>query len=419
MPRGRKVQHVGCKMSGCTNPHLGHGFCRLHCDWFHKGKITGDGKILIVVRQKGGRLCKVSGCDKRYEGGGFCGYHRCRYRRGIIDCNGNEIRELKCKPCLEKCKVDGCTNKDDGRGFCSKHRYQYRHGIINENGCQIKPLYNGRPPADPRSQHKKGEDFVLARYFNGGPRCKCSVCGNEFEFYQMDGHHPDRSKKTMSPTKIISYAVWNRPELIKELDSLVWVCAHCHRVIEYGEDTPYAETNVLGKYIDVAMSAILSKKGNSCVDCGRHLGRRTASFHHRDPLQKIDAISQIAGKYKLDFVLVEADKCDLLCEPCHRKRHHQNRNLKGNIDARNILLEFSPIGKKTHDGKQGCKIEGCTKKHNTRGFCKRHLYWVASGIVDINGKKLRSAYKGGFGKAKYLRTLPPNMQPPAIPEANF
>jgi len=320
--------------------------------------------------------CKMSGCDREYHGSGFCEYHRTQFRRGIIDLDGKTIRALKSGKALEKCKMEGCDGPDDGKGFCSRHRYWRRMGIIDVDGNKLKQLCYEKE-FDRRSQHKKSEEFVMNRYFDGGPLCHCPICGGDFEFYQMDGHHPDRSKKTMTPTKMLALAVWKRPELIAEMDSLKWMCCHCHLSTEAGgEDVYYTKTNThrIGKAMDKVMDVILNKKGRECVDCHRSLGRRTVVFHHFNPSQKVATVSKIIGRSKMDSVLAEADKCDILCSPCHRKRHHDDKNLRvGGRPKSNVVKR--------------CKILECERKCFARGFCHLHLQQFYRGSIDGEGNK--------------------------------
>lgn len=56
--------------------------------------------------------------------------------------------------------------------------------------------------------------------------------------------------------------------------------------------------------------------GSACKICGYNKSLRALTFHHRDPKTKLFGIgeAQIIGWDKL---LVEAQKCDLLCANCH------------------------------------------------------------------------------------------------------
>jgi hypothetical protein len=50
-------------------------------------------------------------------------------------------------------------------------------------------------------------------------------------------------------------------------------------------------------------------------------------FHHRNPSEKVDSISSmIVRGLSIKTILLEIEKCDVLCSNCHRKIHY-NENL--------------------------------------------------------------------------------------------
>jgi len=356
--------------------------------------------------------CKIDNCNRIVGTNktiGFCDKHRSQYRRGIIDIEGNQLRSLKKVYGRSGCKVEQCRKKHFGLGFCDRHYWQYRNRIIDENGKKLRGLDNRCRRGNMEgfsSAEERGKKFILDRYFNGRNRCKCFMCGGEFEFYQMDGHHPDPKKKTFNPHRVLEKYLPSEPEIIHELDSLIWCCAHCHLSLHSGgDDVSYEKTHTCkknGRAIDKAMNLVLAELGGNCVDCGRKLGRRTVVFHHKNPSEKVKSVSQIMGKYELSFVFEEVRKCVILCSPCHRKRHIEEdgglSTVNINWSKRSRLVDNSPIGKKPRDGNQGCKVVGCERKHNGLGFCKKHLMQFHKGILDKEGRKLRELYKGGFGK---------------------
>ena len=71
---------------------------------------------------------------------------------------------------------------------------------------------------------------------------------------------------------------------------------------------------------------VLAKKavdylGGKCKICGEN-HPAALSFHHRDPKQKeFDVSRKIQSTAKWEIIKTEVDKCDLLCENCHRKLH--------------------------------------------------------------------------------------------------
>jgi len=397
---GMRCKYDGCKIAGCEKPHAYKGFCSKHRYQFRAGIIDENGTQLREFRRvPGGKPCKIEGCVNKSESRGFCEKHRAHYRRGIIDENGNRIRELKAIYGQVGCKVDGCKSEHTAKGFCDKHYRQVLAGIIDKDGKQLRKLIRHHRAGMMDgwdSQMERGTHFVMERYFGGGSTCECQECHGEFEFYQIDGHHPDPSKKTIEPRKALYYYLPDEPEIVAELDTLMWVCSHCHIVLRFNsDDIPYVETNKgkkSARAMDRASDALKERFGTKCLDCGRELGRRTMVFHHRNPSEKVCSISDLIGSYRLSFVLEEAEKCDLLCSPCHRKRHMVEDGGSANVnidwDRRNALIEASPIGKKPKRAPV-CIVERCVEKHMGLGFCKNHLHHYHVGNIDVQGNALR------------------------------
>ena len=67
--------------------------------------------------------------------------------------------------------------------------------------------------------------------------------------------------------------------------------------------------------------------GGKCQECGI-IDKCVAiyDFHHRDPSEKEGHIEIVLKRHWKDMritedIIVELDKCDLLCSNCHRKVH--------------------------------------------------------------------------------------------------
>ena len=69
-------------------------------------------------------------------------------------------------------------------------------------------------------------------------------------------------------------------------------------------------------------------RGGRCEDCGYDVSIAALEFHHRDSTTKEFGLGNFNGSW--ERLLTEADKCDLLCANCHRRRHHY----RGTVTAR-------------------------------------------------------------------------------------
>ncbi len=60
--------------------------------------------------------------------------------------------------------------------------------------------------------------------------------------------------------------------------------------------------------------------GDKCKDCGKTYPTPCYDFHHKDE-KEICVSVLIHYNKKLETILTEAAKCELLCSNCHRLRH--------------------------------------------------------------------------------------------------
>lgn len=72
---------------------------------------------------------------------------------------------------------------------------------------------------------------------------------------------------------------------------------------------------------------LIESKGGGCQHCGYNKCIGVLSFHHRDPSKKLFNLDvRSLSNRKLDIILIEADKCDLLCLNCHTELHYNEHN---------------------------------------------------------------------------------------------
>lgn len=73
---------------------------------------------------------------------------------------------------------------------------------------------------------------------------------------------------------------------------------------------------------------LVELRGGRCEACGYDISIAALEFHHRDSKTKDFGLGDFSGPW--ERLVAEADKCDLLCANCHRRRHHY----RGTVAAR-------------------------------------------------------------------------------------
>jgi len=74
---------------------------------------------------------------------------------------------------------------------------------------------------------------------------------------------------------------------------------------------------------------LIKIKGSKCKNCGYNKNLAALSFHHIDPKSKSFELDvRNCSNSKWSSILLEVDKCDLLCANCHMEIHHPQFNNK-------------------------------------------------------------------------------------------
>jgi len=73
--------------------------------------------------------------------------------------------------------------------------------------------------------------------------------------------------------------------------------------------------------------AAIEYKGGGCSQCGYNRNYAALDFHHTDPSEKEVMWNRLRLR-NWKQVLVELDKCVLLCKNCHTELHHPQGNLR-------------------------------------------------------------------------------------------
>lgn len=96
---------------------------------------------------------------------------------------------------------------------------------------------------------------------------------------------------------------------------------------------PNANTNERQKKVSrERKTKLIEMKGGCCQVCGYNKNSAALSFHHRDPENKAYNIdSRKLSNTSWDSLLLEAEKCDLLCANCHMEHHYPELEMVGAV----------------------------------------------------------------------------------------
>ncbi|MBT6051463.1 MAG: hypothetical protein HOG49_32075 [Candidatus Scalindua sp.] len=144
---------------------------------------------------------------------------------------------------------------------------------------------------------------------------KCKKCNND-DIFVLEFHHIDSKTKkgeinSFLQSKKKCSSKWS--EIEKELNKCELLCRNCHAELHHPMSHPLKEK-------------LLELKGyDNCSKCG-YKGKSSASldFHHRNREEKKFKLSDKYYRYTLkrfilplETIIIELDKCDILCRNCH------------------------------------------------------------------------------------------------------
>ena len=140
---------------------------------------------------------------------------------------------------------------------------------------------------------------------------KCVKCGNS-NIFVLDCHHRNPIEKEMSISKLVS-GRWSKIE--KEIKKCILLCRNCHNDIHFHcNNIDERSLNLKNKLLDL-------KGKKCCLECG-HSSISSLEFHHTKEKQ-FDMANIISRKLSMpwDKILLELDKCIVLCRNCHALKH--------------------------------------------------------------------------------------------------
>ena len=124
-------------------------------------------------------------------------------------------------------------------------------------------------------------------------------------------------------------------------------------------------SSIMCKRYNAKKLAAVKYLGGHCMICKQVFPAQAFNFHHRDPsTKKFDW-----GKLKLQSVqniIIELDKCDLLCGNCHTIEHSGSKNWEGlESDAERFLIELKNGGVKTYKKETQMSTVNCVSCQNS------------------------------------------------------
>ena len=149
----------------------------------------------------------------------------------------------------------------------------------------------------------------------------CVDCGNTFPPEAMDFDHV-RGEKIACIGHMHNHS---RERIQTEIDKCDLRCANCHRV-KTQERKQNGQQEGTPKYIEFR-EKMNKYKANPCTDCGDCFPPVAMDFDHVHG-EKVKEVSAM-WSWSFDKVLIELDKCELVCANCHRTRtKHRLKNME-------------------------------------------------------------------------------------------
>jgi hypothetical protein len=165
----------------------------------------------------------------------------------------------------------------------------------------------------------------------------CLFCDKKFEVPRYESQKYC-SQSCSGKANINCSKAWNMPQAPKKRKVKKIICENCNEAVETTRrkycskkcakakqwENGKVEHKIKRKHRGLSRKQlVIDYKGGKCIKCGYSKCIRAMTFHHRDPSQKVFTLDQ-SKLYQKTWaeILIEADKCDLLCFNCHMEEHH-------------------------------------------------------------------------------------------------
>lgn len=149
---------------------------------------------------------------------------------------------------------------------------------------------------------------------------KCSKCGND-NIFNLEFHH---LRNKLHDIQSLSGGRWSKIE--KEIESCILLCRNCHSEHFSESFNKKDDKNIIARNrnIKIKQKLLLIKNVTSCQRCGyKGINDSSLVFHHSEEDKKSFSVNvcSIRRKIKWEDVLLEIEKCEVICQNCHIKEH--------------------------------------------------------------------------------------------------
>jgi hypothetical protein len=88
--------------------------------------------------------------------------------------------------------------------------------------------------------------------------------------------------------------------------------------------------------------------GNKCHICGYDKCHSSLEFHHINPHEKDKQLARNLEEFSIELIVLELEKCILLCRNCHREVHVGFTLLTNDItnkrqNANELLIKYNKV----------------------------------------------------------------------------
>lgn len=140
-----------------------------------------------------------------------------------LTSTGKAVQKKKCNYCYKTKPITeydiAVNNKSGYKSYCKLCKVSYKKSYNKYNRGRYV-LQRGR----------KLKEELVNSFGN-----KCNICKNSFHISCYDFHHLDPKTKKESLSKLMSSGQLSK--MYKEAKKCVMLCAHCHKILHYEENT--------------------------------------------------------------------------------------------------------------------------------------------------------------------------------------